>query len=35
MNHRTLSPLRTWLAQLPQGVAGKIAFRNAEHLFKR
>jgi len=27
--------MQTWLAQLPQGVAEKIAFRNAEQLFKR
>jgi hypothetical protein len=30
-----MADYRTWLAQLPQGVAEKIAFRNAEHLFKR
>ena len=30
-----MADYRTWLAQLPQGVAEKIAFRNAEQLFKR
>ena len=30
-----MAEYRTWLAQLPPGVAEKIAFRNAEKLFKR
>ena len=30
-----MADYRSWLAQLPQGVAEKIAFRNAERLFKR
>jgi len=30
-----MADYRTWLAQLPRGVAEKIAFRNAEQLFKR
>lgn len=30
-----MADYRTWLAQLPQPVAEKIAFRNAEQLFKR
>jgi hypothetical protein len=30
-----MAAYRTWLAQLPQGVAENIALRNAEHVFKR
>jgi hypothetical protein len=30
-----MAEYRVWLAQLPPGVAEKIAFRNAERLFKR
>ena len=30
-----MAEYRGWLAQLPQGVAEKIAYRNAEKLFKR
>ena len=30
-----MADYRSWLAQLPQAVAEKIAFRNAEQLFKR
>jgi hypothetical protein len=30
-----MADYRSWLAQLPQGVAEKIAFRNAEQLFQR
>jgi hypothetical protein len=30
-----MAEYRSWLAQLPQGIAEKIAFRNAEKLFKR
>ncbi len=33
--YRVRADIQTWLAQLPQGVAEKIAFRNAEQLFKR
>jgi hypothetical protein len=33
--YRVRADIQTWLAQLPQGVAEKIAFRNAERLFKR
>ena len=31
----TMSDYRAWLAQLPKDVAEKIAFRNAERLFRR
>ena len=31
----TMSDYRSWLAQLPRDVAEKIAFRNAERLFRR
>ena len=31
----TMSDYRSWLAQLPKDVAEKIAFRNAERLFRR
>jgi hypothetical protein len=30
-----MAEYRAWLAQLPKGVAEKIAFRNAEQMFKR
>lgn len=33
--YRVRADIQAWLAQLPQGVAEKIAFRNAEWLFKR
>jgi len=31
----TMGDYRSWLAQLPRDVAEKIAFLNAERLFKR